>query len=153
LTDQSASSDLSSIGANLVGGGGLSSILNGLLKFVGATDTDTQYVNGLKALNSDDGAPTYLGAVSPWFFTHYGPDSFNKNWIYYADSHLYATRWQNIVQSRDMFDLVEICTWNDFGESHYIGPIHGAQPNSQAWVDGFDHTGKSCVYLVEAARC
>jgi glucan endo-1,3-alpha-glucosidase len=28
----------------------------------------------------------------------------------------------------------------DYGESHYIGPIKGAQPNSQAWVDGFDHT-------------
>ena len=27
----------------------------------------------------------------------------------------------------------------DYGESHYIGPIKGAQPNSQAWVDGFDH--------------
>ena len=28
----------------------------------------------------------------------------------------------------------------DYGESHYIGPIKGAQPNSQAWVDGFEHT-------------
>lgn len=62
-------------------------------------------------------------------------------WIYYAGSHLYPTRWDSIFQNRDMYDLVEICTWNDFGESHYIGPIHGAQPNSQAWVDGFDHTG------------
>ena len=28
----------------------------------------------------------------------------------------------------------------DYGESHYIGPIKGAQPNSEAWVNGFDHT-------------
>jgi glucan endo-1,3-alpha-glucosidase len=28
----------------------------------------------------------------------------------------------------------------DYGESHYIGPIKGAQPNSQSWVDGFPHT-------------
>ena len=27
----------------------------------------------------------------------------------------------------------------DFGESHYIGPIKGAQPDSEAWVDGFPH--------------
>ena len=27
----------------------------------------------------------------------------------------------------------------DYGESHYVGPIKGAQPNSQAWVDGFSH--------------
>ena len=42
-----------------------------------------------------------------------------------------------------MFDLVQIVTWNDFSESHYIGPIHGDQPNSQQWVDGFDHSGMS----------
>lgn len=28
----------------------------------------------------------------------------------------------------------------DYGESHYMGTIHGSQPNSQAWVDGFHHT-------------
>lgn len=41
---------------------------------------------------------------------------------------------------RNEFDLVELITWNDYGESHYQGPIHGAQPNSQAWVNGFDHS-------------
>lgn len=29
---------------------------------------------------------------------------------------------------------------NDYGESHYIGDIGKDQPNSQAWVNGFDHT-------------
>lgn len=36
--------------------------------------------------------------------------------------------------------MVEVLTWNDYGESHYVGPIKGSQPNSQAWVDGFDHS-------------
>jgi len=27
----------------------------------------------------------------------------------------------------------------DYGESHYIGPIRGAQPNSESWVNGFPH--------------
>jgi len=27
----------------------------------------------------------------------------------------------------------------DYGESHYIAPVRGAQPNSQAWVNGFPH--------------
>ena len=35
----------------------------------------------------------------------------------------------------------------DYGESHYIGPIAGAQPNSQAWVNGFDHQGKPDIDL------
>lgn len=30
---------------------------------------------------------------------------------------------------------------DDYGESHYIGPIEGAQPMSEAWVNGFDHQG------------
>jgi glucan endo-1,3-alpha-glucosidase len=60
---------------------------------------------------------------------------------------------------RDSVNIVEVITWNgmalefvslsarsmliiiDYGESHYVGPIDGAQPNSQAWVDGFDHQG------------
>jgi glucan endo-1,3-alpha-glucosidase len=57
-----------------------------------------------------------------------------------SNDHLYNTRWETIVTNRDSIDLVQIVTWNDYGESHYIGPIEGDQPNSQDWVDGFDHT-------------
>lgn len=46
-----------------------------------------------------------------------------------------------MIANRDKVDVVEVITWNDYGESHYIGPIEGSQPNSQAWVDGMDHTG------------
>lgn len=64
-----------------------------------------------------------------------------RQFIYYADSHLYNTRWESVIQNRDEFDLVEVLTWNDYGESHYIAPVKGAQPNSQAWVDGNAHDG------------
>lgn len=57
-----------------------------LSQFIGATTTDQQHLSGLSALSGSiqarDGSstnPVYMGAVSPWFFTHYGPDSFNKN--------------------------------------------------------------------------
>ena len=36
--------------------------------------------------------------------------------------------------------LTHLHSSTDFGESHYIGPIKGAQPGSHAWVDGFPHT-------------
>ena len=57
-----------------------------------------------------------------------------------SNDHLYNTRWETIISNRSSIDIVEIVTWNDYGESHYIGPIEGDQPNSQDWVDGFDHT-------------
>ncbi|KAJ6618837.1 glycoside hydrolase family 71 protein [Mycena sp. CBHHK59/15] len=97
-------------------------------------DTDKTYISAL-------GQKTYLGTVSPWFFTHYGADSFNKNWIYYFDDWLFSERWEVLIQNRAQVPMVEVLTWNDYGESHYIGPIGGSQPNSQAWVTGFDHQG------------
>ena len=69
-------------------------------------------------------------------------------WVYYSDDQLYATRWDTIISNRDKLDLVEINTWNDYGESHYVGPIKGAQPNSQAWVDGYEHTGEFILCFV-----
>lgn len=61
--------------------------------------------------------------------------------VFLSDQHLYLKRWENLVSFRDKLDIVQILTWNDYGESHYIGPIKGAQPNSEAWVDGMEHTG------------
>jgi len=57
-----------------------------------------------------------------------------------SNDHLYNKRWETVITNRDQIDIVQIITWNDYGESHYIGPIQGDQPNSQAWVDGFNHT-------------
>lgn len=48
---------------------------------------------------------------------------------------------------RGQVDIVQIISWNDFGESHYIGPINGDQPGSQAWVNGFNHTGELSYVL------
>ncbi|KAI0353317.1 hypothetical protein OH77DRAFT_1407081 [Trametes cingulata] len=95
---------------------------------------DVSYISNL-------GTRTYMGAVSPWFFTHYGVDTFNKNFIYRGDDWLWAQRWEMLIQNRTSVPLTEIVSWNDFGESHYIGPIEGIQPMSQAWVNGFDHQG------------
>ena len=95
------------------------------------------------ALNSaNNNGKIYMAGVSPWFFTHFG-GTWNKNWIYKSES-LWPIRWQQIVDLRPQ--LVEIITWNDYGESSYIGPISGDLPvddagqgNSHNWCDGFDH--------------
>ncbi|BFZ57142.1 Glucan endo-1,3-alpha-glucosidase agn1 [Savitreella phatthalungensis] len=94
----------------------------------------------------------YMAGVSPWFFTHFS----YKNWIYKSDD-LYTTRWEQLVQMQP--DFVEIITWNDYGESSYIGPITGATPydstiNSAQWVNGHDHTAwlDLTAYYIQAYK-
>ena len=48
-----------------------------LRNYIGSFDTDNQYISGLSQVQNS--AKTYMAAVSPWFFTHFGPDTFNKN--------------------------------------------------------------------------
>ncbi|THV05334.1 hypothetical protein K435DRAFT_745710 [Dendrothele bispora CBS 962.96] len=177
------------------------SIASALAKFIGSTDGDLKHVQGLNGINAPppaskrdlrkkrdgeaDGGKIYMAAVSPWFFTHFGKDTFNKNFFYVADQHLYAKRWESLIsasadaQSQQQqqalrasnnadgsnvndtdtsgtsnattdsatggnifndVDIVEIISWNDYGESHYVGPIKGAQPTgSEAWTNGMGH--------------
>ncbi|KAH9945573.1 glycoside hydrolase family 71 protein [Amylocystis lapponica] len=96
--------------------------------------SDTTYLSSL-------GNKSYMAAVSPWFFTHYGVNSYNKNFIYRGDDWLFAERWEALIQNRTKVPFTEVISWNDYGESHYIGPIEGVQPMSQSWVNGFDHQG------------
>ncbi|PPQ79164.1 hypothetical protein CVT25_002792 [Psilocybe cyanescens] len=107
-----------------------------------ALDSDQSHLQNLS------GGRTFMAAVSPWFFT----------WIYRGDDWLYARRWEQLISMRNNIDIAQIISWNgkhvppsllyqnysdecllDYGESHYIGPIKGAQPNSQAWVNGYPH--------------
>ncbi|OWZ54809.1 glucan endo-1,3-alpha-glucosidase agn1 [Cryptococcus neoformans c45] len=88
------------------------------------------------------GDKVYMPAVSPFFYTHFGANSWNKNWLYRSDDWLYCTRWEQLIAMRESVKMTEILTWNDYGESSYIGPIQGALPaGSETFVDGFTHTG------------
>ncbi|KAI1275720.1 glycoside hydrolase family 71 protein [Xylaria sp. FL0933] len=78
----------------------------------------------------------YMAPVSPWFFTHFN----TKNWVFICEDQP-NLRWQQMLQLKP--SLIEIVTWNDFGESHYIG---GSEPNhsddgSSAWATGYPHDG------------
>lgn len=103
-----------------------------------------------------------MTAVSPWFFTHFSKQSFNKNFMFLMDGSAFTSRWQQILSFRDQTDIVQIVAWNDYGQSNYINAIRGdvpvglfrpfylpmlimylhyAQAEAKSWVDGFDHTG------------
>jgi glucan endo-1,3-alpha-glucosidase len=67
---------LGPIGTGLAQGtqnAGISDALSGLLgDLIGSADADKPYLDAIKG-------KTYMTSVSPWFFTHYGADSFDKN--------------------------------------------------------------------------
>ncbi|TFK87288.1 glycoside hydrolase family 71 protein [Polyporus arcularius HHB13444] len=114
-----------------------------LQKVIGSFDPDTPHISNLVVASAQSNR-TYMASVSPWFFTHFPPNTYNKNFVYDCDEHLWVSRWETLIANRDHVDIVEILTWNDFGESHYLGPRHDSQPlppGSEAWVDGFNHTG------------
>jgi len=80
-----------------------------------SSDIDKQYKSAL-------GGKPYMMPVSPWFYTDL--PGYNKHWTWRGDD-LWFDRWQQVLDIQP--DLVEIITWNDFGESHYIGPLYESQ--------------------------
>ncbi|KAI9039615.1 glycoside hydrolase family 71 protein [Aspergillus affinis] len=86
------------------------------------TYTDASYLDYL------DGKP-YMMPASPWFYTNL--PGYDKNWLWRSD-HLWYDRWQEIMSIKPLPEFVQIISWNDYGESHYIGPVH---ENSMAAFD------------------
>ncbi|KAG1805459.1 glycoside hydrolase family 71 protein [Suillus subaureus] len=96
------------------------------------TATDLAYQAAVSSLSGP-----YIMSVSPWQFKNLDGAG---DWVEYSDT-LWNYRWQQAVNDVKP-DIVEIVTWNDYGESHYIGDIN---PNvylgTQAplYVNGFTH--------------
>jgi glucan endo-1,3-alpha-glucosidase len=36
-------------------------------------------------------------------------------------------------------EIIQVISWNDYGESHHIAPVLGAEPGSQAWTANLSH--------------
>jgi hypothetical protein len=68
------------------------------------------------------GGKPYMMPVSPWFYTNL--PGYSKNWLWRGDD-LWFDRWNQVMSVQP--DFVEILTWNDWGESHYIGPLDPSQ--------------------------
>jgi len=73
LTAEKATSLLQPLGGSLAGQLD-SPVINDL---VGSIQPDKVWLGGLSDM--PDTEKTYMAAASPWFFTHYGADSYNKN--------------------------------------------------------------------------
>ncbi|RDW89657.1 hypothetical protein BP6252_01689 [Coleophoma cylindrospora] len=107
------------------------------------TFTDASFIEILGNQSLSSSAP-YMMGVSPMFYTNL--PGFDKNWVWRGDS-LWFDRWQEVFYVQPKF--VEIITWNDWGESHYIGPLDSTQydtvfPTGEAvynYVEDYPHIG------------
>ncbi|KAB8234666.1 glycosyl hydrolase family 71-domain-containing protein [Aspergillus alliaceus] len=85
---------------------------------VGAQDMKVS--NDLDWMKALSGRP-YMMPVAPWFYTNL--PQWNKNWLWRGDD-LWHYRWKQVIELQP--PLVQILSWNDYGEAHYIGPIYEA---------------------------
>ncbi|EIM79679.1 glycoside hydrolase family 71 protein [Stereum hirsutum FP-91666 SS1] len=93
------------------------------------TDTDVAYHQAISARTGP-----YIMGVSPW---QYKDTSDDQDWVEYSDT-LWNYRWQQAIDIQP--DIVEIITWNDYGESHYIADVlSNINIGTITYVDGQDH--------------
>ncbi|KAI9894829.1 MAG: hypothetical protein M1814_000049 [Vezdaea aestivalis] len=100
---------------------------------LGATNKNTDED---KAWQRAIGSKPYMMGVSPWFYTNL--PQYNKNWVWRGDD-LWHDRWMQAIALQPAF--VQIITWNDYGESHYIGPIRpsGIVSGAQKYINDMPH--------------
>ncbi|CAF9939149.1 MAG: hypothetical protein ALECFALPRED_007994 [Alectoria fallacina] len=89
---------------------------------------------------NSNGKP-WMAGVAPWFFKRLSSDT---NWLNAQDSNIYIDRWVDLLKLKP--DYIEVISWNDFGESHYIGPADSTpesellQPSKADYYGNLDHS-------------
>ncbi|KAK1989977.1 hypothetical protein LX36DRAFT_741323 [Colletotrichum falcatum] len=84
------------------------------------TYVDASYLEALDAAAANCSRDMkYMMPASPWFYTNL--PTYKKNWVWRGED-LWFARWEQIRFINP--DYVQIISWNDFGESHYIGPLY-----------------------------
>ncbi|KAK5660587.1 hypothetical protein OQA88_13146, partial [Cercophora sp. LCS_1] len=127
-------SSLGAIDAVTVGAG----LIDGLFNWAAWPNMD----NGMRGMDTYVDASymralgnlPYMMPVSPWFYTNM--PGYDKNWRWGGVETLWYDRWDQVLVLKPRW--VEIISWNDYGESHYIGPVgpvRGAA-SMKAFTDG-----------------
>ena len=79
-------------------------------------------------------AKPWMAGVAPYYFRALEPD----NWLNAQDDGMWVDRWMNLLKVKPSF--IEIVTWNDFGESSYIGPANTLSTDVD-YYGNLTHTG------------
>jgi len=56
--------------------------------------------------------PNSSAASAKHVLQHYGPETYNKNFIYSGDNWLFVERWEHLIANRAQLDIVEVLTWS-----------------------------------------
>ena len=92
------------------------------------------------AARNSTGKP-WMAGVAPWFFKRLASDT---NWLNAQDSNIYIDRWMELLKLQPNY--IEVISWNDFGESHYIGPADTTpesqlmEPSKADYYGNLDHS-------------
>ncbi|KAA1087353.1 hypothetical protein PGT21_029633 [Puccinia graminis f. sp. tritici] len=88
---------------------------------------------------------TFAAPVAPLFYKHLNPSE-TDNYIYRSDDWLMVNRYTNLIKQETPPEFIELLTWNDYGESHYLrdpqplANLPSGMVSSHQYVDGFTHT-------------
>ncbi|KAK5163092.1 hypothetical protein LTR04_002734 [Oleoguttula sp. CCFEE 6159] len=100
------------------------------------------------ALASSHKTGPYIMAVSPWQYKDLNEANSLNSWVAYSDT-LFKYRWESAI-NKVQPDIIELLTWNDYGESHYLRNLPPASETGPAsvrlgemgkYVYGTDHSG------------
>ncbi|KAL3476673.1 glycosyl hydrolase family 71-domain-containing protein [Aspergillus californicus] len=70
------------------------------------------------------GSKPYIIPIFPWFYTSL--PAYDKNCLWRGDD-MWFHLWQQAISLDRQPDFIQIISWNDYGESHYIGPLDDRQ--------------------------
>ncbi|KKY20305.1 putative glycosyl hydrolase family 71 protein [Phaeomoniella chlamydospora] len=112
-----------------------SNIIDGLASWSAWPDGPTNLTTAIdeEYISTLSGKP-YMMPVSPWFYTNL--PAYSKNWLWHSSS-LWHYRWLESLSLSVSSTFIQILSWNDYGESHYIGPIRssGIVSGAELYVD------------------
>jgi len=73
--------------------------------------------------------------VSPWQYKDLNDGKTADAWVAYSDM-LFPQRFESLTSNKDISpDIIEILTWNDFCESHYIRDLPSTDTSSHDYAD------------------
>jgi len=117
---------------------GIFSWLHPTKTFGGQAATDSAF-----AAERTKAGKLWMASVAPWFFKRFDA---GNNWAQAQNDAIFLDRFQHLLQLRP--DFIEITTWNDWGESSYLGPADVTNSCPQCYWSKLDHSGFRAIAAV-----